>query len=73
VLATNLQRASDTTDWKRGFPGLLALVKFGILTFTALFFGLDLGLDSIWSYLARLQFLILIIAAIYKNYQPKTS
>jgi uncharacterized membrane protein len=73
VLATNLQRASATTDWTRGSPGLLYLVKFWILTFTALFFGLDFGLDSIWSYLARLQFLLLIIAAIYKKCKPKIS
>ncbi|MGB8685893.1 MAG: hypothetical protein WCD53_00930 [Microcoleus sp.] len=52
---------------------MLDLVKFWILSFTALFFYLDFGLDSIWSYLARSPFLLLIIAAIYKNCKRKTS
>jgi uncharacterized membrane protein len=51
---------------------LLDLVKFGILSFTALFFDLDLGFDSVWN-LGKLRFVLLIIAAIYKICKGKTS
>ena len=66
VLASNLGRASATTDWRRASPGLLYLVKFWTLSFTALFFDFDFGFDNIWTYLLRLPFLLLIAAAIYK-------
>ncbi|MEG4964594.1 MULTISPECIES: glycosyltransferase family 39 protein [unclassified Microcoleus] len=66
VLATNLERASATTDWTRVSPGLLYLVKLWALSFTALFFDFDLGFDNIWTYVLRLPFLLLIAAAIYK-------
>ncbi|MGL5060723.1 MAG: glycosyltransferase family 39 protein [Microcoleus sp.] len=65
VLATNLQRAEATTDWTRISPGLLYLIKLWILSFTAMFLDLDLGFDSIWTYLLRLPFAILIAVAIY--------
>ncbi|MEG4442537.1 glycosyltransferase family 39 protein [Microcoleus sp. AT9_B5] len=65
VLATNLERASATTDWTRVSPGWLYLVKLWALSFTALFFDLDFGFDNIWNYLLRLPFLVLIAAAIY--------
>ena len=66
VLGTNLQRASATTDWTRVSPGWIYLVKLWILSFTALFFDLDFGFDNIFTYLARVPFLILIAAAIYQ-------
>ncbi|NQE37575.1 glycosyltransferase family 39 protein [Microcoleus asticus] len=66
VLATNLERASATTDWTRVSPGLLYLVKLWALSFTALFFDFDLGFDNIWTYVLRLPFLLLMAAAIYK-------
>ncbi|MCY7381997.1 MAG: glycosyltransferase family 39 protein [Microcoleus sp. CAN_BIN18] len=66
VLGTNLERASATTDWTRVSPGLLYLVKLWTLSFTALFFDLDFGFDNIWTYLLRLPFLLLIVAAIYQ-------
>lgn len=66
VLATNLERASVTTDWTRVSPGWLYLVKLWTLSFTALFFDFDFGFDNIWTYLLRLPFLLLIAAAIYK-------
>ncbi|MEG4811441.1 glycosyltransferase family 39 protein [Microcoleus sp. F8-D3] len=65
VLATNLERASATTDWTRVSPGWLYLVKLWALSFTALFFDLDFGFDNIGNYLLRLPFLLLIAAAIY--------
>ncbi len=66
VLATNLQRASATTDWTRVNPGWLYLVKLWTLSFTSLFFDCDFGFDNIWTYLLRLPFLLLIAAAIYQ-------
>ena len=65
VLATNLERASATTDWTRVSPGWLYLVKLWALSFTALFFDFDFGFDNILTYLLRLPFLLLIAAALY--------
>ncbi|MEG5066817.1 glycosyltransferase family 39 protein [Microcoleus sp. B3-A4] len=65
VLATNLERASATTDWTRVSPGWLHLVKLWTLSFTALFFDFDFGFYNIWTYLLRLPFLLLIAAALY--------
>ncbi|MEG4090526.1 glycosyltransferase family 39 protein [Microcoleus sp. Pol12B4] len=65
VLATNLERASSTTDWTRVSPGWLYLVKLWTLSFTALFFDFDFGFDNIWTYLLRLPFLLLMAAALY--------
>ncbi|MEG4861093.1 glycosyltransferase family 39 protein [Microcoleus sp. K1-B6] len=65
VLATNLGRASATTDWTRVSPGWLYLVKLWTLSFTALFFDFDFGFDNIWTYLLRLPFLLLIATALY--------
>ncbi|MEG4036965.1 glycosyltransferase family 39 protein [Microcoleus sp. S36b_A4] len=65
VLATNLGRASATTDWTRVSPGWLYLVKLWTLSFTALFFDFDFGFDNIWTYLLRLPFLLLFAAALY--------
>jgi uncharacterized membrane protein len=69
VLGSNMQRASATTDWTRVSPGWLYLVKLWTLSSTALFFDLDFGFDNILTYLARVPFLILIIAAIYQLFQ----
>ncbi|MEG4231966.1 glycosyltransferase family 39 protein [Microcoleus sp. Pol11C3] len=66
VLATNLGQASATTDWTRVSPGWLYLVKLWTLSFTSLFFDLDFGFNNIWTYLLRVPFLLLIVAAIYK-------
>ncbi|MEG4024559.1 glycosyltransferase family 39 protein [Microcoleus sp. S13C4] len=66
VLATNLERASSTTDWTRVSPGWLYLVKLWTLSFTALFFDCDFGFDNILTYLLRLPSLLLIMAALYQ-------
>lgn len=69
VLITNFQRASDTTGWTQVSPGLLYLVKLWLLSFTAIFVDLDFGFDSVWTYLLRLPFLLLILGAIYQIYR----
>ena len=68
VLITNFQRASDTTGWTQVSPGFFYLVKLWLLSFTAIFVDLDFGFDSVWTYLLRLPFLLLIIVAIYQIY-----
>ena len=64
IMATHNQRALSSTDWTRTAVGFLYLVKFWILSFTSLFFDLDFG-DTVWTYLLRLPFVLLIGAAIY--------
>jgi uncharacterized membrane protein len=66
VLGANLQRASATTDWTRVSPGLVYLLKLWTLSFTALFFDLDFGFDSILTYLLRMPFVLLMTIAIYQ-------
>jgi uncharacterized membrane protein len=66
VLGANLQRASSTTDWTRVSPGLVYLLKLWTLSFTALFFDLDFGFDSILTYLLRMPFVLLMTIAIYQ-------
>jgi uncharacterized membrane protein len=66
AIAANLSRASATTDWTRISPGWPYLAKLWTLSFTAVFFDLDFGFDSIWTYLLRLPFILLIIAALYQ-------
>ncbi|MBE9097405.1 glycosyltransferase family 39 protein [Tychonema sp. LEGE 07203] len=73
VLATNLERASSTTDWTRVSPGWLYLAKLWTLSFTALFFDFDFGFENIWTYLLRLPFLLLIAAGIYQVCRQRSS
>ncbi|HEY9637093.1 MAG TPA: glycosyltransferase family 39 protein [Coleofasciculaceae cyanobacterium] len=65
VIKTHYQRFSDTTDWTTLLVGLLYLVKLWILSFTCLFFDLEVGFDNVWTYLLRLPVVLLIAAAIY--------
>lgn len=65
VLSTNLQRASATTDWTRASVGLIHLSKLWELSFTSLFVDVDFGFDSPFTYLFRLPYLLIIIAAVY--------
>lgn len=65
VLSTNLQRASATTDWTRASVGLIYLSKLWELSFTSLFVDIDFGFDSPFTYLFRLPYFLIIIAAVY--------
>lgn len=65
VLLTNYQRAADTTSWTKASVELLFLVKLWVLSFTCLFFDLDVGFNNLWTYLLRLPVVLLIAAALY--------
>jgi uncharacterized membrane protein len=64
VMIANFQRALDTTSWASG-ASLVYFLKLWTLSFTALFFDLDLGFDHPGTYLLRLPLLGLIGAALY--------
>lgn len=65
VLKTNYARIASTTDWARFPVEFSYLVKLWILSFTSLFLDLDFGLDSPWTYVLRLPFVLLIGVALY--------
>jgi uncharacterized membrane protein len=69
VLITNFKRFSDTTDWTKIPLGFVGLVKSWIFTFSALFFDIEFGFESIWIDLLRLSLFLLILVAIYKVYR----
>ncbi|MBW4617113.1 MAG: glycosyltransferase family 39 protein [Desmonostoc vinosum HA7617-LM4] len=64
VIKTSYQRVLDTTNWAKG-GDIIYVVKLWILSFTSLFFDLDVGFDNAGTYLLRLPFLVLIAVAIY--------
>jgi uncharacterized membrane protein len=65
VLITSYNRAVEVTGWSSVSVEIILLLKLWVLSFTCLFLDLDLGFDSIWTYLLRLPVLLIIIAAIY--------
>jgi uncharacterized membrane protein len=69
VLLNQHQRASATTDWTRATVGLPYLIKLWILSFTSLFIDLDFGFDNPVTWLLRIPFVILILAALYRVYR----
>ncbi|MCS6960155.1 MAG: glycosyltransferase family 39 protein [Pseudanabaenaceae cyanobacterium SKYGB_i_bin29] len=64
VMLSNLSRVFATTDWATIDVSPLYLVKLWILSFTCMFFDLDLGFDHPLTYILRLPFLIAILVAI---------
>jgi uncharacterized membrane protein len=72
VMLTNRQRALATTDWSQTLPGLDYLLKLWILSFTSLFFDLDVGFTNPWTFIARLPFLLLIGYSVYLLYRRTT-
>lgn len=68
VLLGNQARILSTTDWARVTVGLSFLLKLWTLSFTSLFFDLDFGFNNPLTYLARLPFLLLILAALVLVY-----
>jgi uncharacterized membrane protein len=65
VLKTNSDRAFKATSWATKQTDVLYLIKQWILSFSSLFFDLDLGGDNIVNYLLRLPFIILILLSVY--------
>jgi uncharacterized membrane protein len=65
VLAGNYQRALSSTNWATGATDWLVNSKLWMLSFTALFLDLDVGFDSVWTYVIRLPILLVILAGIW--------
>ncbi len=65
VLFGNYKRAANSTSWANAPVNLLYMIKLWLLSFTSLFFDLDLGFDNFLTYLLRLPIAILIAASIY--------
>lgn len=65
VLITHSQQALKVTNWAKTRLDIIHFGKLWILSFTALFFDLDFGIDSVWTYVMRLPFLLLIAVAVY--------
>jgi uncharacterized membrane protein len=65
VLMTNVRRALATTNWATIDVGFDYLVKLWTLSFTSLFFDLDVGFNNVLTYVMRLPFLILIFWSVF--------
>ncbi len=65
VLAGNYRRALSSTNWAAGATDWLVNSKLWMLSFTALFLDLDVGFDSVWTYVLRLPILLVILAGIW--------
>jgi uncharacterized membrane protein len=65
VLAGNYQRALSSTSWTGGEISWLFVSKLWMLSFTALFLDLDIGFDSVWTYILRLPIVCLIFVGLY--------
>jgi uncharacterized membrane protein len=65
VLAGNYQRALSSTSWTGGEISWSFVSKLWMLSFTALFLDLDVGFDSVWTYLLRLPIVCLIFLGLY--------
>lgn len=65
VLMLNLKRAFATTDWATIEVGFDYLAKLWTLSFTSLFFDLDVGFNNVLTYVMRLPFLVLIFGSIF--------
>lgn len=69
VLLKGSQRAMSVTSWAEGPTEFLFFLKLWTLSFTALFIDLDFGFDNPITYLWRLPFVLLILAALYRLYR----
>jgi uncharacterized membrane protein len=72
VILTNLRRALGTTNWTGSSPDWLFVPKLWVLSFTALFIDLDVGIDNPFTYILRLPFLILFwwsVRSLFQNNQ----
>ncbi|PSB26015.1 glycosyltransferase family 39 protein [Stenomitos frigidus] len=69
VMLTGFQRTLNTTNWAANVPGSDYLVKLWTLSFTALFFDLDVGFDNLWTFVLRVPIVVLIVLAFYTLYR----
>lgn len=64
ALLTGGDRTFESANWLSSPVSFIDLLKFWILSFSSLFFDLDVGFDSPITYLLRLPFIILIFVSI---------
>jgi uncharacterized membrane protein len=69
VLLHQYKRAAATTDWTNATVGLSYLLRLWVLSFTSLFVDLDFGFSNPLTFLLRLPFVVLILAALYRIYR----
>lgn len=75
VIVRNFDRILLTTNWSEIFPGYVVLLKFWVLSFTALFFDLDFGFNNPLTFLLRIPYLIIIGASCWvlvRRTRPET-
>lgn len=65
IIINNFDQAQKLTNWTNQEIGLLDLLKFWILSFTSILVDIDFGFNSVWTYIFRLPFLLLIIYSLY--------
>ncbi len=64
ALMTGGDRTFKSSGWTSSSTDFLYLLKFWVLSFSSLFFDLDMGVDHPVTYLLRLPFIILIVVAL---------
>ncbi len=64
VLISNFQRTLATTSWATIDVGFDYLAKLWVLSFTSLFFDLDVGFNNLLTYIMRLPFVVLILLSV---------
>ncbi|MEM6255168.1 MAG: glycosyltransferase family 39 protein [Cyanobacteria bacterium P01_D01_bin.156] len=65
ALLTGGERTYASSNWLSSSLHFVTLIKFWILSFSSLFFDLDLGFNHPITYLLRLPFIVLIVWAFY--------
>ncbi|MBD1912530.1 MULTISPECIES: glycosyltransferase family 39 protein [unclassified Leptolyngbya] len=73
VILSNFGRAMATTDWAAIFPGYVTLIKFWVLSFTALFFDLDFGFNNPVTFWLRVPYVLLILMSCYEVWRRSPS
>lgn len=65
ALLTGGERTFTSSSWTHSPTDFIYLLKFWILSFSSLFFDLDMGVDHPITYLLRLPFIVLILVALH--------
>ncbi|MGC9524614.1 MAG: glycosyltransferase family 39 protein [Limnospira sp.] len=65
IIINNFSDLQSRTSWAEQSVDLLHLAKFWMLGFTSLLVDVDFGFYNVWTYVFRLPFLLLILAALF--------
>ena len=66
ALLTGGDRTFQSSGWTHSSADFVYLLKFWILSFSSLFFDLDMGFDHPITYLLRLPFIVLVLVALWQ-------